>query len=76
MCVFDCFRLFNVGFTSVTHISYIYLSLSRRQILNQDTPMYGTLRELVKIAPELRFCQQVVSELKWFLLGKCNDSFG
>lgn len=74
MCVFDCFRLFNVGFTSVT--SVIFISLSRRQILNQDTPMYGTLRELVKIAPELRFCQQVVSELKWFLLGKCNDSFG
>ena len=74
MCVFDWFRLFNVGFTSVT--SVIFISLSRRQILNQDTPMYGTLRELVKIAPELRFCQQVVSELKWFLLGKCNDSFG
>eukprot|EP00435_Cladocopium_sp_Y103_P027250 s124_g6.t1 len=40
------------------------LADSKKILLVLDTPMYGTLRELVKIAPELRFCQQVVSELK------------
>lgn len=36
------------------------LADSKNIILVLDTPMYGTLRELVKMGPELRYCQQVV----------------
>lgn len=36
------------------------LADSKKILLVLDTPMYGTLRELVKVTPELRFCQQVV----------------
>ena len=36
------------------------LRCAAKVILLLDTPQYGTLRELVRVYPDLRFCQQVV----------------